>query len=474
MDTNKRRVLSESRDHESLVANTFKRLKSDSAVNQTIGSYLTPFVKFDQSGYFGIPERLQKLNNVDIQNINDSLPKYTAGYRDDVSYTDYCHVHQYLSAKEFNESLLSDKKFDSVVNSIISYLLDWPDAKLNEFVSLYPKYDRLCAALKEFRELEDGKYVYTYNGIPVVRTAIKIIKSHFAPKNEGRKVFDWMSLIDYSFIQHINQVYNWLLNDNFDVDKIALLESDMEIPYKLPHIDVEKLKNNRRDNTFKFISGEACCCKTTIMNKLSELGWKSYSRGDVGSFSGKSHSPAAIGNLHAALHFILTQPDVIGDRGFIDNVIWEFIMPECNPIKREGLIRDLFSFLNSNFNEPSIAEYISHKGVIFVDTNTTQNKERQLKRCEDGDPWRARLDMYPIAQFMTYYVTARLFGWKVICVPYSNDDQIDNVRYNRNIQTIMDYFGKPILTDLPYVKFSKPSNSYEIDNSYPKSVGIFK
>lgn len=466
--------------HQELVENTCKRLKNNynNGYNEMDcedgTNKIQPFKSFFYEGRYGIPARLAKLINVDVQNLDIPLPKYTSGYRNDVSLVDFCHVYQYLSAKEFDVSLLSNKTFDCVINAIISYLLDWPNEKLDEFVGIYPDYDQLCAAVKEFRELDEGCYIYNYNGIPVVKTAIKIIKSHFMPKSLGRNVFDWMSLLDYEFLEHIRQVYNWALNDDFDSKKTTLLEADMDIPYRLPNIDVTSLKQYDRDDNFKFITGEACCCKTTIINTLTEMGWKKYSRGDVGSFSGKSNNPAAIGNLHASLHYVLTQPDVIGDRGFIDNVLWTFIMPGCNPRNKKTFVHDLLSFLNSNFNEPSIAEYIQQKGVIFIDPKSDKNKERQLARCEDGDPWRGRLEMYTISQFMAYYVVARLFGWKVICVPYTDDGRIDDVRYKRNIETIVKYFGVPKPTGRPYVRYSKPSNFYIVDNSYSKSVGIFK
>nr|WIE70404.1 unknown [Oryctes rhinoceros nudivirus] len=75
---------------------------------------------------------------------------------------------------------------------------------------------------------------------------------------------------------------------------------------------------------------------------------------------------------------------------------------------------------------------------------------------------------------MTYYAVARLFGWKVICVPYTEDGEIDACRYQANIDAIIRYFGSPKRTGKPYVRFSKPSNFYVIDTVYPKSVGIFK
>lgn len=431
---------------------------------------ILPFKSFDQEGDHGIPGRVRAINKVDIQNITTSLPKYEAECRTDVSLVDICHLHQYLSSDEFNKSLLHDKKYDYVVDAIISYVLGWPTDKINEFASRFPKYDALCTAIVSFRE----QYVFLYNDVPVVKTSIKMIKAHFAPIAPARKPFDWMSLLDDAFVQHLYAVQEWVSNGDITCDKAELLQRDMPIPYRLPNIDVSTLKNYSRPDVMKFITGEACCCKTTIVTALSDLGWKKYSRGDIGGFNKKPENRAAVGNLHAALNYVLTKPDVIGDRGFIDNVIWTFIMPGCDPKKQKTFIRDLFLFLNSNFNEPAIAEYIRHKAVVFIDPKSTRNKVRQLTRCEDGDSFRGRLMHYTDSQFLAYYVVARLFGWKIICVPYTSDGEIDDEAYKKNVKTIVDFFGKPPLTGEPRVIYDKPSNEYVFDNEFPASVGIYK
>lgn len=435
---------------------------------------LKPYKAFDYQGSYGIPHRLKLLANIDVQNITVSLNKYL-NYKTFTSYSEFCHVDQYLSADEFTRDLLSNKKYDNVVNAIVSYLLDWSDETLDEFITLYPNYESLCVSIKNFKALDCGAYVYDYEGVPVVKTAIKIIKAHFEPKGSSKESFDWLSLLDNKFVQHIKYVYDEVSRGGggFNPQLISMLEADMDIPFMLPNIDIHTLKDHNNPYSLKFITGEASCCKTTVITKLTELGWKKYSRGDSGSFNKKPENRAAVGNLHAALNYVLTRPDCIGDRSFIDNVLWVFIMPACNPTNGD-MVDSLFSFLNANFNEPSIAEYIRHKGIVFVDTLSHKNKERQLKRNESGDSYRSRLDLYPLAQFITYYTVARLFGWKVMCVPYDNDCQIDNTKHKQNIETIIAFFGKPILTGKPFVKFSAPSNSYVFDHAFPKSVGIYK
>lgn len=460
---------------EDLVEVAVKRMRRFKSSTIAAGSgNLQPYQHFQHIAEHGIPSRLAKLRNVDIQN-EQNLRKFTGAHRTDVTYADFCHVHQYLTAEEFTPTLLSDTRYDDVVNSIVSYMLDWPADAIESFVAAHPEYAPLCESLCAFRALDDGAYVYEYCGVPVVQTAIKIIKSQFVSKTANPELFDWMSLIKYDFVKHINQVYEMLSNNQLldSADTVLALERDQAIPYQLPHIDVSTLKQYDRPDNLKFITGQACCCKTTIITKLAEVGWQKRSRGDIGGFNRGTENRASVGNLHAALHFMLTQTDVIGDRSFIDNVLWTFIMPACKLAPTE-VVRELFAFLNDNFNAPAIAEYIRHKGVVFIDPSSIKNKVRQLKRCEDGDPWRARLKYYADVQFITYYTVARLFGWKVICVPYTDAQEIDDVKYAQNIESILAFFGRPVVTGIPDAAFSKPSNLYTFDFSFPKSVGIFK
>lgn len=145
---------------------------------------------------------------------------------------------------------------------------------------------------------------------------------------------------------------------------------------------------------------------------------------------------------------------------------------------RDHFIMNMLNFLDSNFNEPAIMEYISQKGVIFIDPYPELNRQRQMNRSESGDAHRARIFMYPIAQFMMYYTIGVLFGWKIICVPYTRDRKFDNDRFNANLNSIIKYFGMPerndVITNLELKRFAKPSNAYTFDNAYPMANGIFK
>jgi len=437
------------------------------------------YQKFDAIGDSDMPYFVSIFNGFDAVNdtvcTNFDIKKLNRN----VTLFEYYTICNYLDAPEFTIDLLKTTKYDHVVNAIISYILFWSNDDIDDFIKNNPKFTNFFNALRMVRELDGGQYVFDYKGLPFIKQAFKVLRRHFEPEKVTRSPFDWLGIMDHGFISHLDRVYNLIYENKFDFETIKMLEADMAIPYKLPNIDIEKLlhASSNNENQFKFITGQACCCKTTILNKLLELGWRKFSRGDVGSFSGKSSSAAAIGNLHAALDFTLTRPNVIGDRGYIDNVIWSFIMPACSPIDSKSFVYNMLSFLNSNFNEPSIAQYISQKGLIFIDPYVDLNRTRQLNRCESGDSHRARIFMYPIAQFMVYYTVARLFGWKILCVPYDVDRNFDNVKYEQNIDLIRNYFGTPKFDDIiekQLIRFAKPYNNYTVDTLYPKIVGIFK
>ncbi|AQN78638.1 ACH96267.1 GrBNV gp17-like protein [Kallithea virus] len=432
------------------------------------------YISFDSTGSSDMRFLVGLFKDFDVVNDTEYTHPFPSDIRVSANLVDYRIIQQYLDAPEFNMNLLKNTTYDHVLNAIISYILLWDDDSMKGYMLKHPKHRKFLVAVIEARE---NGYVYDYKGVPYIKTPCKVLRKYFEPMCSMKHTFEWSNLIDYEFIRHLNHVYSLIITDSFDFESIKMLEADMPIPYKLPNIDINLVRSmSNQMDAFKFISGQACCCKTTIINKLTEMGWKKFSRGDVGSFSGKSSSPAAIGNLHAALDFVLRRPNVIGDRGYIDNIIWSYIMPKCKNVDNM-LVYDMFSFFNANFNEPSIAQYISQKGLIFIDPYVKLNRERQMKRCESGDAHRARIYMYPIVQFMVYYTVARLFGWKVLCVPYDSDRNFDNQRYNENIEIVRQYFGHPAMDEcipLELTRFDKPENNYEIDNYYPKAVGIFK
>lgn len=220
------------------------------------------------------------------------------------------------------------------------------------------------------------------------------------------------------------------------------------------------------------ITGVACCGKTTILHELKSCGWTVCSRGDIGTFSGKSKSTAAVTGVHAAMDGALRRGDVLGDRGPIDNPLWSIIMPLCDPRYRGTLVHELLKFFNGFLNEMVTAYMMEQLVVVFIDQYPNLNRRRMLSRCSDGGAFRARIEMYPVAQGMAYYMAARLFGWTVRCVTYDEDRNFRPDRYTSIAEEIKYIFGRPI--DRPPLPVSKPDGLYMKDDEYSIATGIFK
>jgi hypothetical protein len=98
----------------------------------------------------------------------------------------------------------------------------------------------------------------------------------------------------------------------------------------------------------RYVTGQACCGKTTALKVLEESGWRVYSRKDIGTFSGKSKSAFHFAVLHAAQEDVLRREGTIGDRGPIDNPFWVLIMHQCNPIYKNSALFEPLSYLNNH------------------------------------------------------------------------------------------------------------------------------
>lgn len=296
-------------------------------------SSLPEYVTFDAEGDEGIPKLVRYFKHFEPQNttekLNCWLPKNNFRL---ATINNFNHVKRYLTADEFNINLLKCKTFDHVKNAIISYMLYWNDKSLMEFARYYPTFEKIPQNILLERQKDDGAYLYERQGVPILKVAIKIIKQHFdfiqtLHQSQSDILmtpmtirFNLLSLIGHDFVTHIRNVYDWAVNDTFDTKKISLVESYMPIPYKLPNVtDIDSL---RGISNFKFISGEACCGKTSLLATLKSKGWLIYSRGDVGSFGGKATNPPSVGNLHAALQAVLTRGNVIGGKFLFQIFYW--------------------------------------------------------------------------------------------------------------------------------------------------------
>lgn len=165
------------------------------------------------------------------------------------------------------------------------------------------------------------------------------------------------------------------------------------------------------------------------------------------------------------------------DRADIDNPLLVGIMELCDPKYTTNLVWELLKFLNANLNEAAIGYYINQRGVIFIDPYPSLCAERMLRRNTGGDLHRSRISRYAIVQAMAYYTVARLFGWKVYCVPYTSRREFDPTVYTRIADELLtnEYFGMASLDNpIPAIYYARPPNNRPISTDYPKAVGIYK
>jgi hypothetical protein len=92
----------------------------------------------------------------------------------------------------------------------------------------------------------------------------------------------------------------------------------------------------------------------------------------------------------------------------------------------------------------------------------------------NGDAFRARITMYPIAQALAYYTVALLFDWKVVCVPYDDLGTIGYSGYEKIIAMLKSIFGNVRCRDNKRIYTCKPNNNHDVDLDYAMSFGIYK
>lgn len=296
-----------------------------------------PFYKeFDTLGDKGIPY-LAKYFKDHHDKINCPHSENT-DYERNVDLPEFYHVNSYLTAKEFNFERTNHTNFDHVVDAIFSYMLCFSVLSLELFGKRWPQHSELVSALITFKTdpIQRLQIHVCSNGIPLLLTAPRLLKRIFVKscktvsddveinKNElPRRDFNFVDFIRPDFVAHIRSTWKLMHNNLFDAKSIAeLLTRERIIPYSLPNIDIGLLyriretTSNESGKLVKYITGQACVGKTTLLKKFERNGWRIFSRGKLGTFSGKANSPIDRGNLHAAIDFILRLANVLGGELF--------------------------------------------------------------------------------------------------------------------------------------------------------------
>lgn len=388
------------------------------------------------------------------------------------------HLDIYLKHSKFNlntlrcyplhkKSYLIMNSHDCVYHAIISYMLLWPREDLLEF-----GIESNCLEFVNFffEELHTvNVFFHKKERIYFVKNSIKIFCKFFLKNNLYTDLAPAIQTKFKIISNSLKKKMEWFLEKLFsntftktDIDFIETTDSN--------HIYKTLPKNN-----MKYITGQACVGKSTLLKHLEKENWIILSRSDIGTFAGKSKNAVEIANLHESLAYALTRKNVIGDRGSIDNPGWHFIMDNLEYASRKELIERCVFFFEKNFNEYSVLSYASQKVIIIIDLNAEMNRRRMFQRAESGDLQRARIWMYPYTQAFFYFVAAEIFGWKTFCVPYDKRENFSPGDYDNTVlKFIHDNFGVPILDFNSNLKVSKLCGEYESDHAFAKNCGVYK
>jgi hypothetical protein len=256
-------------------------------------------------------------------------------------------------------------------------------------------------------------------------------------------------IIPSELISHMKEFESSLYQDRLLVDGWFERISN----YTINLLRQQQHRKNEEEKVITGVTGPACVGKSSLLEILEGHGWRVLSRGDLGTYAGKTSCAATVAALHSALDFALSLSDVIGDRGPIDNPLWQLIEHLLNPKWHEPnnqLSNIAFEFFRKTFTLTSMQYFLKQKFVIILDLSIAGNRDRQLKRNENGDAHRARLPYYALSQIYCYYLVARLFEWPIICVPYVKETWVNEIPETDWLQYeqvlcpwLLSYFGEP-------------------------------
>lgn len=243
------------------------------------------------------------------------------------TFMDFYHVHNYLKDPMWNRQLLSDRTNDATVHAIVSYLLEFDDESLTRFEEIFSDAKPLATILKNERNIDDRAYVFTHPyQIPYIMTSFKVLAKYFRAIDNASnptiesKPFQLMPLISRGFVEELCTIYEAIRGNNITKELIDIMERPL--PPQLADdpsnvgckwIDLK----SGSSNPMCFVTGQAACGKTTLLETLKNLGYRSISRGRMGGQDGKCYDSFPIAALHATIEFVLMRYDsVIGVSAF--------------------------------------------------------------------------------------------------------------------------------------------------------------
>lgn len=445
----------------------------------------------------GIPRRVALLHTIDIAN-SHLVQVYPLQIRA-ADLLELHHVKDYLVSPDFSVDRLTSQRYDNVFFAIISFVLQWDEPSLTQLCHITKRNPTFVQNLIAHRNLDNGRYIYNVEGIPVSKMSLKLIRSLFVERPQQQqlvksnpRIYRLSEHVPNDFWVRLHEFENKVIvqNDKLSESELAwICEDNPKTPITITICDDQQPDKEIVVSAIKFITGMACCGKTSLLTELSKLGWVVLSRGAMGSFGAKTECCATVGVLHGTLDFMLSKPDVVGDRGAIDNIIWKFIMEHCDPKYKGRLVDRFIEFLDRIFPEMGLVYFMQQRGIVFLDMDFEANRQRMRRRNCDGDAYRSRLKYYAACQWITYLTVAKLFNWKIFLVPYDQKNRFEPARYSTMVNEIHNYLldtnvtsslsendiKKPVPSFIQNYTIHKNYNPTNIaDMSYPKSVGIYK
>lgn len=418
------------------------------------------------------------------------------------------YIYEYLKHPEFTDvSILQTSRNDHIVYGIFAYILQWSVETIIRFGSEFQGIRELVNWLAVDKQ---NFNTVSYRGYPVNPRIFRILTWHFnRDLNDSteqldndtvdecvpRNFFTLSLYVSSEWISHFQHVYERLLSETWTQAEDSTFFDNVRSSLGVPFARFLNTKTTAGRSRPKYITGVACCGKTTVLTRLVESGWQFVSRSDMGTFSGKSKAPAYVASLHAAIDETLRAGSewIIGDRGPIDNPLWTVIMQLCDPKHRDSVVPKLLRFFESTFNEPVIRYHAEFDVIVFLDQYPSRNRRRMMMRNEDGDAHRSRIAQYVPIQFMAYYMFASLFGFTTIFVPYDRQTgEFDSKAHDANALKVKNYYGDATLAQTRLVdkrnqqqrlrrcqryvasKLNGEVPEFMDDNTFPIVYGIFK
>lgn len=456
------------------------------------------FVNFkDSSQRIGVSQFVKAFKNFDATNEqnNDIWP--TSKSKKTADELVFLYLDLYFDNELFNEkAILQTTEHDTVMYALFSYLLLFDSDSLLRYVKHNNKVKNIIMDLLICRKNKLVKrVVIDSEEYPYVRCVFKILSNYFKSFHDRIPsvvhTFDVRNYLTQEFITDCYEFVECLKAETYTDKTLQFLNESNDTYETNRFFSARKFVD---EPVIKYVTGQACTGKTTILNKLKNEYCMIKSRKSMGTFSGKSNSPETVASLHFAIDYNLRAANVLGDRGSIDNPLWRWIMNVCDPAvyNNVNLINDLFDFFSSSGNASAFKYLCQQKVAVFIDLLPSENKKRMLRRCKGGDAFRARINAYALVQAVAYCVSAKMFDWKLVTVPYNLETKtLIPENYNYIERDLSSFFGlknkreegSAAVTGYRVLQKNKgeneddeerPTDNYKCNFKYAMETGIYK